>query len=38
METLKNLLKNNLRQYTMLIALVLVLIIFQIATGAFFSR
>lgn len=33
METLKNLLKNNLRQYTMLIALVLVLIIFQIATG-----
>jgi putative multiple sugar transport system permease protein len=33
METLQKLIKNNIRQYTMLIALVLALIIFQFATG-----
>lgn len=33
MENIKNILKNNLRQYAMLIVLVLVIIYFQIATG-----
>jgi ABC-type xylose transport system, permease component len=33
METIRKLIKNNIRQYTMLIALVIVAIIFQIATG-----
>jgi putative multiple sugar transport system permease protein len=33
METLKRLLKNNIRQYTMLIALLVALVIFQIATS-----
>jgi putative multiple sugar transport system permease protein len=33
METFKKLVKNNLRQYTMLIALVLLMCVFQVATG-----
>lgn len=33
METLKNLLKNNIRQYTMLVALVLLMLFFQIITN-----
>jgi ABC-type xylose transport system, permease component len=33
METLKNLLKNNMRQYTMLLALVVLMIFFQIVTN-----
>jgi putative multiple sugar transport system permease protein len=33
METLKRLVKNNMRQYTMLIFLILIMIIFQIATN-----
>lgn len=33
METLKNLLRNNMRQYTMLVALVVLMIFFQVVTG-----
>jgi putative multiple sugar transport system permease protein len=33
METLKKLIKNNMRQYTMLIFLILIMIIFQVATS-----
>lgn len=33
METLKKLIKNNMRQYAMLIFLILIMIIFQLATG-----
>lgn len=36
MESFKKLVKNNLRQYSMLIALILLMIIFQIATGGVF--
>ncbi len=36
METFRKLVKNNLRQYSMLIALILLMIIFQIATGGVF--
>jgi putative multiple sugar transport system permease protein len=38
MDTIRKLIKNNIRQYTMLIALVVVAIIFQIATGGVLLR
>jgi putative multiple sugar transport system permease protein len=38
MDSFKNVVKNNLRQYTMLIALILLMIIFQIATGGVLFR
>ena len=38
MDTIRKLIKNNIRQYTMLIALVIVAIIFQIATGGVLLR
>lgn len=38
MDSFKKVVKNNLRQYTMLIALILLMIIFQIATGGVLFR
>lgn len=38
MDSFKKVVKNNLRQYTMLIALILLMIIFQVATGGVLFR